>query len=309
MKKLAQIRIAGPDKKGIIARTTGFLFENDCNIEDIDQRILDGYLTMTMVVDVSTPYKRFGATHLDAAHLDAFQAALQKRAEEIGVSVEFRLEKEKRIKNMVMLVTNEDHCARALLEKFSRSHARGRFSLMIGNSGALKQLAKTRKIPFHYIPSDNRKRHEQEILTLLAKHDVDLIVLARYMQILSPDFVFRYEGRIINIHPSLLPAFPGPRAYHQAHNKGVDVIGATAHFVTTDLDEGPIICQESARVDRNRETVDDYSRKGRGLEMKALTKAVDLFVHDRLFLRRGKVLDSKKLHKLQQQTKAFYESA
>lgn len=296
MKKLAHIRIAGVDKKGIIARTTGFLFEQSCNIEDIDQRILEGYLTMNMLVNVSDIK---GSLH-------AFEQALKKRAAEIGVAAEFRLQKESRIKNIVLLVTTEDHCARVLLTRL-KAHAKGRIAMMIGNADALKGLAKTHRVSFHCIPSDNKKRHEQAILRRLAEQEIDLIVLARYMQILSPEFVFRYEGRIINIHPSLLPAFPGPRAYHQAHNKGVDVIGATAHFVTTDLDEGPIICQESARVDRNRETVEDYIAKGRALEVKALAKAVDLFVNDRLCLRRGKVLDSKKLRKLQQQTKAFYE--
>lgn len=296
MKKRAHIRIAGPDKKGIIAGITGFLFEHDCNIEDIDQRILEGYLTMTMLVDVSPVAKR----------LPVFEQALKARAAHIGVSAECHLEKERRTKNVALLVTSEDHCAKNLLAKLRTPAVHGKIVVMIGNSDALRPLAKIHKIPFYHIPSDNKRKHEAQVLALLAKYEADLIVLARYMQILSPEFIFRHEGRIINIHPSLLPAFPGPRAYHQAHNKGVDIIGATAHFVTTNLDEGPFICQETARVDKNRETVEEYIRKGQKLETKALTKAVELFLADRLFLRRGKVLDSKKMRELQETTKAFY---
>ena len=296
MKRLAHIRIAGPDKKGIIAGVTGFLFECGCNIEDIDQRILEGYLTMNMLVDVSRP----------TIPLTGFERALKTRAAAIGVDADFRLKEDQRLKNVALLVSSEPHCAQHLLETLKRPAAKGRVRLVIGNHSALGPLARRYKVPFHCIPSENKKQHEDALSALLTKHGIDLIVLARYMQILSPEFVFRHEGRIINIHPSLLPAFPGPRAYHQAHNKGVDVIGVTAHFVTTDLDEGPIICQESTRVDKTRETVEAYIAKGQKLEVKALSKAVDLFLRDRLFLRRGKVLDSKKLKKLQETTRAFY---
>jgi formyltetrahydrofolate deformylase len=240
--------------------------------------------------------------------LASFEAALKACAKEIGVSAELRLERDKRVKDVALLVSSEDHCAKDILKRLRGPKARGRVGLVIGNHEILRSLAKAYKVPFYDIPSENKKRHEAEVLALLDRHHIDLIVLARYMQVLSPEFVFRYEGRIINIHPSLLPAFPGPRAYHQAHNKGVDVIGVTAHFVTTDLDEGPIICQDAARVDKNRDSVDAYIEKGRRLEAKVLAKAVDLFLADRLFLRRGKVLDSKKLHALQQKTRAFYKS-
>ncbi len=300
-KSIAHLRIAGPDKMGIIARTTSFLYENRCNIEDIDQRILDGYLIMNMWVDVSQVLKR----------LSGFEKSLKEAAASIGVSAELRLKEARQVKNAVMLVSHEDHCAKSLLAAFNTpgSPRGGRFVAIIGNHPDLEPLAKRYKIPFHLVPSTNRKQHEAEILKLLDRYAVDLIALARYMQILSPDFVFRHEGRIVNIHPSLLPAFPGPRAYHQAHNKGVDWIGVTAHFVTTDLDEGPIICQEAIRVDKNKDSVEEYIRKGQALEAKALTKAVSLFLVDRLFLRRGKVLDSKKMRELQKTTQAFYSPA
>jgi formyltetrahydrofolate deformylase len=141
----------------------------------------------------------------------------------------------------------------------------------------------------------------------LDAHGIDVVVLARYMQILSPDFVFRHEGRIINIHPSLLPAFPGPRSYHQAFNKGVDFVGVTAHFVTTDLDEGPIICQDAFRVNKEKDTVENYIQKGRALEAKVLAKAVELFCADKLSLRRGKVMVGKKEHDTYQKSKEFYQ--
>lgn len=295
-KKRAHLRIAGPDRKGIIAGITGFLFEHHLNIEDIDQRILDGYLTMNMLVDVSDV----------SDHLPAFQKALVARAKTVGVTADFRLEGEKRIKNVALLVTTETHCARAILERLKNKTSKGRIVVMIGNSETLRSLAKRYRVPFYFVPSTDRKAHEKEVLRLLDEHAADLVVLARYMQILSPDFVFRYEGRIINIHPSLLPAFPGPRAYHQAHVKGVDVIGATAHFVTTNLDEGPIICQASTRIDKTTDSVETYIKKGQPLEAAALTQAVDLFLSDRLCLRRGKVLDLQRIHASQRKTASFY---
>ena len=301
-KKVARIRIAGPDKKGIIAAVTGYLSENNCNIEDIDQRILDDFLIMNMLVDISDLKKP----------LPVFLKVLRTAADRVGTEAEFKSVEKKAIKNVGILVTKEAHCLVDLLKKMKQSEGqrlplKGKPVVIIGNYPYLEPIAKNYKVPFFLVPSENRKQHEQKVLELLARFDVDLVVLARYMQILSPDFVFRHEGRIINIHPSLLPAFPGPRAYHQAYNKGVEIVGVTAHFVTTDLDEGPIITQGCFRVDKTRDTVEKFIARGRRLEADVLTRAVKMFLDNRLFLRRGKVIDSKKMRALQEKTKEFYD--
>lgn len=283
-KKVAKILIAGPDRKGIIATITTFLFKNSCNIEDIDQRILEDYLTMNMLVDCS---------NLQLSE-NKFINALQKEAKTVGCEAQFRLVISKVIKNVAILVSKEEHCLRDLLDQMKKKKIQGKPVVVIGNHPDLKNLVRKKNLSFHYVPSTNRKEHEAKVLEILKRYDVDLIVLARYMQILSPEFVFRHEGKIINIHPSLLPAFPGPRSYHQAYNKGVEIVGVTAHFATTDLDEGPIIAQDCFKVDKTKDTVENFIKKGRALEAKVLSRAVKLFLEDRLTLRRGKVIDSKK---------------
>ncbi|EKD41427.1 MAG: Formyl transferase protein [uncultured bacterium] len=287
-KKVAKIHIAGPDKCGIIATITNFLFKNQCNIEDIDQRIHDDFLIMNMVIDYSDL----------KIPLATLTQTLKLEAQKVGCQSQLKVENQNQLKNLVILVTKESHCLETLLNDLKDKKLKGKLAAIIGNYEDLKPLAIKHKIPFHLVPSVNRKKHEQEILKLLDSYETDLVVLARYMQILSPDFVFRYEGRIINIHPSLLPAFPGPRSYHQAFNKGVEIAGVTSHFVTTDLDEGPIITQEYYRVEKGKDTPESMVKKGRLLEAKALSRAVKLFLSDRLVLRRGKVLDKKFVEKL-----------
>ncbi len=282
-KKVAKIHIAGPDKKGIIATITQFLFNNQCNIEDIDQRIHENFLIMNMIIDLKSLKK----------DLDTFTHDLTLAAQKVGCLSKVVLENQKRSKNVVLLVTKEVHCLKTFLEASKKKQLGGTLVAIIGNYPDLEPLAKQAKIPFHFVASDNRKKHEQKVLELLDSYNTDLVILARYMQILSPEFVFRYEGRIINIHPSLLPAFPGPRSYHQAFNKGVEIAGVTAHFVTTDLDEGPIIAQEFYRVKKGIDSPESMIQKGRLLEAKALLRASKLFLADRLVLRRGKVLDKK----------------
>lgn len=284
VKKVAHIRIAGPDQKGIIATVTQFLFKNSCNIEDIDQKLRDDFLTMNMVVD----YTRLPQP------LPQFLQDLQKVGRSVGMTTTFQAKENDAPKKTVILASLEDHCLDALLSRFKRKNLPGSAVAVIANHPTLKPLAQRYGIPFHYVPAENRKAHEQGVLKLLDRYEADLVVLARYMQILSPDFVFRYEGRIINIHPSLLPAFPGPRSYHQALNKGVEVLGVTAHFVTTNLDEGPIITQESFRVDKTADSLETIIKRGRDLEAKALTRAVELYLKNKLYLRRGKVYHTKR---------------
>lgn len=295
--KVAKFSFEGPDKKGIIATITGFFFSQNCNILDIDQRIWDGYLIMNMMVDCSDQKRAWPDFIKVLEDVVYSQLGMKYRIVECEAC---------RPKNMALLVTKENHCAQAILELVKADKINGQVKVVVGNHDELKSWTQMQKIPFHFVPSEKKREHETQVLKILDDHEIDVVVLARYMQILSPDFVFRHEGRIINIHPSLLPAFPGPRSYHQAFNKGVDFIGVTAHFVTTDLDEGPIICQDAFRVNKEKDTVENYIQKGRALEAKVLAKAVQLFCADKLSLRRGKVMVGKKEHDMDQKSKGFY---
>lgn len=296
-KKVVRIRIAGPDRQGIIATVTQFIYQGLGNIEDIDQRILEGYLIMNMLVDFTR----------STTPLTTLEKELSKTAQTVGCQAQLWVLEKNRTKQIAFLVSKEDHCLTYILDRIKKGELPAQAALIIGNHTDLNPIAKQYRIPFHYVPSTNRKEHETRVIQLLDEARIDLVVLARYMQILSPEFVFRYEGRIINIHPSLLPAFPGPRSYHQAYNKGVEVVGVTAHFATTDLDEGPIITQDAFRVNRDRDTVETYIEKGRRLESRVLYRAVKLFVNDRLVLRRGKVITSKAEHELKLKTSGFYK--
>ncbi len=295
-KKLARVRVAGPDKKGIISTVTTHLYKNNLNIEDIDQRILEGFLVMNMVVDI-TDLKRT---------LSDFREDLRKAGVKIGMEITMEVIEKRKIKNVAILVTKEPHCLSLLLQEMKHQKIQGRPAMILANRADLEPLAKKGGVPFFCFPSANRQEQEKKILEKLAADEIDLIVLARYMQILSPEFCFRYEGKIINIHPSLLPSFPGARAYSQAFNKGVEVVGVTAHFVTTDLDQGPIICQDVFKIDKSRETVEEIAQRGKKLEAEVLARAVKMFCEDRLTLRRGKVIDSRRAHQFEARVREFY---
>ncbi len=297
-KKIARVRVAGPDHKGIISTVTTYLFKNSINIEDIDQRILEGFLVMNMVIDLTESKQSLPALHEN----------LKKVGQSIGMTIDLQVEESRKIKNIALLVTHESHCPTALLKQMRSGKIRGQPTLILANRPDLKSLAQKFKAPFYFLASDNKKQHEQFILKKLSEHSIDLIVLARYMQILSPEFCFRYEGRIINIHPSLLPSFPGARAYSQAYHKGVEVIGVTSHFVTTDLDQGPIITQDAFKVDKTRDDLETIIEKGKQLEAKVLARAVKLYCEDRLTLRRGKVIDSRHVHEMEEKLRGFYQS-
>jgi formyltetrahydrofolate deformylase len=161
-------------------------------------------------------------------------------------------------------------------------------SIIIGSDVKLKHIADSYSIPFSYVEHIDQNKAEVKILQLLEQFDIDLIVLARYMRILTPNFVWRYPNRIINIHPSLLPAFPGALAYVQAYERGAKIIGCTAHFVTEDLDQGPIIIQEAFKVLPD-DTLETIKEKGKAIESKTLTEAVELFLNDKLEVYWGKV--------------------
>jgi formyltetrahydrofolate deformylase len=275
-KTFIEITVVGKDKKGIVADITKYIFKNGGNIEKINQNVIKGLFGM----------------HLEAS----FQKIdISKMREELAaLSVELKMEikvhfyDENKIKNVALFVSKEDHCLLKILDSVSKGEIVSNISMIIGSEEKLKHIADSYSIPFFYVDHANQNEAENKILQLVDKFDIDLIVLARYMRILSPNFVWRYPNRIINIHPSLLPAFPGALAYVQAYERGAKIIGCTAHFVTEDLDQGPIIVQESFKVLPN-DTLETIKYKGRSAESTALLEAVKLFLNDKLEVYWGKV--------------------
>jgi formyltetrahydrofolate deformylase len=189
---------------------------------------------------------------------------------------------------MALLVTREPHVAEALLEETKKKRVKAEIALMIGNRDDLEPVARRAGVPFHLISYQDRGAAEKKVLRLLDEADIDFLVLARFMRILSPDFAWRWKNKILNIHPSLLPSFPGASPYRQAYEKGVKIAGVTAHFVTADLDQGPIVCQEMFRI-RPQDAVADIVRRGQSLESKCMVRAVNLFLKKRLDVHWGRV--------------------
>ena len=188
-------------------------------------------------------------------------------------------------KRALVMVTKESHCLRDLLYLLELGELPIQIPLVVGNHEELKSLVESHGIKFKYLPvlSENKGSSETQLLSLIDSEKIDFLVLARYMQILSPDFCDKLSNRIINIHHSFLPGFKGAKPYHQAHAKGVKIIGATAHFVTKDLDEGPIIEQDVAHVS-HASTPEELIAIGRDIERRVLARAVKLYAEDRIFI-------------------------
>jgi formyltetrahydrofolate deformylase len=186
---------------------------------------------------------------------------------------------------VLILVTKESHCLRDLLYLRELDELPVEIPMVISNREDLKELVESHGIPFHYLPisAQTKGSQESEILKIIDELKIDFVVLARYMQILSSDFCAKMPGKIINIHHSFLPGFKGAKPYHQAHDRGVKIIGATAHFVTADLDEGPIIEQDVAHVNHSA-TPEQLIALGRDIERRVLSRAVSLYAEDRIFI-------------------------
>ena len=281
--KSADISIIGPDSKGIVATITNFIFENQCNIEEVSQNVVNG--TFFMNVKISINKKKFDK--------EIFNKGLAKEAKQLGMKSRVFYDEQKQKKNMAILVTKEDHVLTELLMANKNGKLNVNIPIVIGTMEILEDICKKYKIKFICIKDRQQSLREDKILKILDENKVDFVVLARYMKILSPKFVWNYPNRIINIHPSLLPAFPGAMAYMQAFEKGVKISGATSHFVTVDLDQGPIITQEAFTLDTTK-SLEEIKKSGRDCENKALIRAVTLFVNNRLECRWGKVIINKK---------------
>lgn len=272
MKDHAIITVIGRDKTGVVARITNFLFEQRANIEALEEQVTRGQFSMN--IQASWKPKQFNAGML--------QDGLKKLAAILDMEIRLRLTDPNRKQRCAILVTKETHCFESLMTAFRNGPFKNAEPVVvISNRVGLKPLAKKNRLPFLQISWEERASAEARALELLDEHEVDFIVLARFMKILSPNFVWRYKNKIINIHPSLLPSFPGPQAYRQAYEHGVKIIGVTAHFVSMHLDEGPIIAQASVPI-RSNATLSEIVSTGQKLEAKTLVRAVKLYLTKKL---------------------------
>jgi len=275
--QFTEINVVGEDETGLIAEVTSLLFERGINIEDLDQAVREGVFRMTMHVDTGEMVTTEEKLREDLNELGA----------ELGVDVQVRFPADRETQSIAVLVTKESHCLEAIFEAWASGTLGADVDVVIGNHPDLRPLAEQYDVPFHHIGDEKGTPDEEHLLELLAEYNVDLIVLARYMRILSPDVVFRYESRIINVHPSLLPSFPGASAYMQAIEEGVRIAGVTAHYVTTDLDQGPIITQRAFNVpdDADEGALQEI---GQPLEAEALLEAMRLHLDDAVTVHRGR---------------------
>jgi len=267
MKHFATVTVIGRDKTGVIARVTSFLFEQKANIEALEEQVTRGQFSMTLQASWQT----------GDCQVSALRAGLGRLAQQLGMEIKLYLTEPNRRQRFAILVTKETHCFEALLAAKLKADP----ALVIGNYTDFAPRAKKLRLPFAHIPWNSRATAEARALRLLEEYQIDFVVLARFMKILSPNVVWRYKNKIINIHPSLLPSFPGPQAYRQAHEQGVKIAGVTAHFVSMRLDEGPIIAQGSFQI-RPGMALRDIVARGQQLEARVLVKAVKLYLSKRL---------------------------
>ena len=271
VKRFATLTVIGKDKTGVVARVTGFLFVQGANIEGMEEQVTRGQFSM--VIQASWSAKDWKPARI--------QDGLDKLAASLGMEIKFRATEPNRRQRFAILATRETHVVDALLAGCRSGQLPAMPALVISNRSDLAALSRKSKLPFVQVDWNDRNAAEMEVWRILEEYDVDFVVLARFMKILSPNFVWRYKNKIINIHPSLLPSFPGSQAYRQAYERGVKIIGVTAHFVTMHLDEGPIIAQGSFAV-RPGMALKDIVAEGQRQESKVLVKAVKLYLQNRL---------------------------
>ena len=275
-KRLVGITVIGKDKEGIVANFTNFVFEKNGNLEKVNQNVIKGLFGMYLEVSFTS-----------RINTEKFDFDIQKLSKRLKMQVNTHHETNSQ-KNIAIFVTKEAHCLNTILKSRSKKEIKGNISVIVGTEKTLSSVSKKAKIPFVLINDRNQDKAETKILQVCKKYDIDLIVLGRYMRILSPNFVWRYPNRIINIHPSLLPAFPGALAYEQAFERGTKIIGVTSHYVTENLDQGPIIFQDSFKV-TPEDTLESIKREGQKLEAETLLKATKMHLSNKLDVRWRKV--------------------
>lgn len=274
---LIEVTVIGKDRKGVVAEITNAIFSRGGNIQQISQNVVRGLFGMQLEASFNK---------IDKKVLDE---SLHHLSRKLNMEIKIHYQESNRSKNIAVLVSKEEHCLQKILEARKNREIYANLSVIIGTDYTFVQMAKNAGIPYRVVAnSKGQEETEARILKLIEEFNIDLIVLARYMRVLSPNFVWRYPNRIINIHPSLLPAFPGAYAYVQAFEKGAKIVGCTAHFITDELDQGPIICQDAFDV-RPSDTLESIKSKGRELEAKTLLKAIKLYLEDKLEVYWGRV--------------------
>jgi formyltetrahydrofolate deformylase len=281
LRNRGRMLIKCPDRPGIVATVCQFLFEHGANIVHSDQHSTDPWGgTFLMRIEFELP------------NLEQRGEALERGFVPIGnqFGMDWRLSYGARRKRIAIFVSKQDHCLLELLWQQKAGDLNANLVMVVSNHATLREMVESSGVPFHHVPvtADTKRQAEEEQLSLLAGK-VDVVVLARYMQILSPNFVAQYPNEIINIHHSFLPAFVGANPYRQAQQRGVKLIGATAHYVTADLDAGPIIEQDVQRVD-HRNGASDLQRMGRQIERVVLARAVSWHVDDRVLVHDNKTI-------------------
>jgi formyltetrahydrofolate deformylase len=277
----ARMLISCPDRAGIVAAVSQFLYEQGANIVQSDQYTMDpegGMFFMRIEFDLQNLEQRLSSLQEDFGRIsDRF-------------SMRWSIFRAVRRKRIAVFVSKEDHCLLELLWQWQAGDLDAEISMVISNHDDMRALVESFGIPYHYIPVTAETKVEAEVKQReLTAGKIDLIVLARYMQIISPKFIEQYHNRIINIHHSFLPAFVGGKPYQQAYDRGVKLIGATAHYVTEELDGGPIIEQDVQRVS-HRDNVNELKRIGRHIERIVLARAVRGHVEDRLLVYQNKTV-------------------
>jgi formyltetrahydrofolate deformylase len=274
---IVEVTVVGPDRKGVVAEITNAIFKRGGNIQQISQNVVRGLFGMQL----EASFYRTNRNELDES--------LRLLSRKLKMEIKIHYQEPDRLKNIAVLVSKEEHCLRKILNARTNGEIDANISVIVGTDDTFVKMAKEAGIPYHIVNHRNSQDEaESHILTLIEDFNVDLIVLARYMRVLTPNFVWRYPNRIINIHPSLLPAFPGAYAYVQAYERGAKIVGCTVHFVTDELDQGPIICQDAFSV-LPSDTLESIKEKGRDLEAIALVKAIKLYLEDKLEVYWGRV--------------------
>lgn len=274
MNATAILLVHCPDQPGIVATVSDFLYRNNGNVLSLDQHVDQEINHFFMRVEWELEGFSIPQTKID----DYFATLIGER-----LNMQWNLYFTEQTPRMAVFVSKVSHCLYDLLQRWASNEWRVELPIIISNHEQLRPLVERFDIPFHHfkINKENKIAQEQKMLQLLEEAEVDFIVLARYMQIVTPKLIAAYENNIINIHHSFLPAFVGARPYHQAYQRGVKIIGATSHIVTEALDAGPIIEQDVVKI-THRETIKDLVRKGKDVEKRVLSKAIWLKINHRI---------------------------
>ncbi|MEN8191751.1 MAG: formyltetrahydrofolate deformylase [Bacteroidota bacterium] len=277
----AVLLLSCPDRKGLVSEISNFISSNDGNIIDLDEHV--DPVEKVFFIRIAWDMNEFKIQPNEWDN--AFSPLANK------IKADWKINYSNSRPKLALFVSKYDHCLQEVLWRHQIGEFNTDISVIISNHPDLENLADHYKIPFHHFPisKENKAEQEKKEIELLNSLKIDTIILARYMQILSDDFVNEFSDRIINIHHSFLPAFMGGNPYKQAHERGVKIIGATSHFVTADLDEGPIITQDITHIS-HKDSINDLVRKGRDLERLVLAKAIHCYLDHRVLVYKGKTI-------------------